>query len=181
MDNQSNIFIGCLFYSLIIPESTCKILAISPKHSAVQNNERVYFCEITEWGRIDYKALPEKALKIFYSQEKPIFTHPYGKSTLSRISCFDDSLITKPFVCIEDTREPVHATTTGIFDLFIRTHYDRIQGKEVSALLEAMTGHEGREATSHSSTFIKTIPKAQKKHRNKFLKDKESNKMILQK
>ncbi|AFM42944.1 Flp pilus assembly protein, ATPase CpaF [Desulfosporosinus acidiphilus SJ4] len=53
---------GRTLYSRVSKDATCKVLSVSP------GNKRVYFCEITECGIVDYQRLNEKEIWKYYHE-----------------------------------------------------------------------------------------------------------------
>lgn len=65
---QPENLIGRTLYSRVSTDATCKVLAVSPDKSDA-SDQWVYFCEITEWGQIDYQALREGEIQKYYNEE----------------------------------------------------------------------------------------------------------------
>lgn len=100
MENQYLIGL-ILFNQSVIPDSTCRILAVSPRNSDISNG-KIYFCEIIELGKVDYCAFSEEALSALYASEKPTFST--GMSSVLRYYKGKESLSRFP-LAIEDVRE----------------------------------------------------------------------------
>jgi hypothetical protein len=56
--------VGCTLFGRVDENVTCKILAVSPDTSDI-NNELVYFCEISECGQINFQALTESEMQAY--------------------------------------------------------------------------------------------------------------------